>query len=413
MVLSFPGWLHCQRQRPIRSKTVVFVLAELVFAVVSLACSAPALNVVNVAHVAWVCVVPLSMAVVATTKRNKSHRPVTSQENENVPRGKYGQGYTPEDLQRAVAVFLKANKNAGTKKKKGARKNDVKLGTIRSTFLREEGVSIPYQILKDVVQRATQENKVIVSSGPAPQLSREGEDQLIKHCDAMAGVALTPDKHYVMWLAGYLGRLAGRPFRNKDGTERKEPSEGWRAGFKKRWPSFGLKSTQSLERNRATAVDAWAIHRFFDKFEQVLGMRMDGSDLSTSPDPPPGATQSSGGEDGDNSALDEGDTAATAADTTTLDTNTYRSRADRVGNLDESGFQGTVRPTKAFAMKGKRAQRLTSSDNRETETLVSTSVANGDRPPPIFLFLGQGTKWNIMEHAPEGSGHKFMGDSAY
>lgn len=348
---------------------MVFVLVELFFAVASVVWCAPVSTVVNVAHVASVCALPISLAAMATTTQKKKKKQI-----EEAKRGKTFAAYTPEDMKAAAEEYIAGYKKGSQSKKKGARRLCKTLGTIRQEWLRDKKKNIPYNSLKRAVERALQDKKINVRNGRPPWFSEEDEAKLIKHCDDMADVALCPDKNYVMWLAGNLSRVNLKSFQNKKGEKVGEPTSGWWRRFKSRHPAYGLKSTQSYERNRATAADAWAINKFFDTYEECLNMEV-------TPGGPP--------------------------------RNTYQNRADRVGNLDESGFQGTVRPTKSFSKKGTDAKRLTSSDNRETETLVSTSIANGHRPAPIFLFLGQGTKWNLLEYAPAGTGHEFMGESAY
>ena len=55
---------------------MVFVLASLVFAVVSHVCSAPALTLLEVSHVVGVCAVPMSMVAVAATKKKKEQKKI-------------------------------------------------------------------------------------------------------------------------------------------------------------------------------------------------------------------------------------------------------------------------------------------------------------------------------------------------
>lgn len=337
---------------------MVFAVAEVVLGLASVVWSAvttaPVSSVVNVAHVASICALPLTFGVVATTSKNKTN-PLLS-----VGRGRYYSGYTPEQLEAAVGEFVASSKQ---KEKPGATTKAKKLGTIRNEWLRDKGVNIPYQTLKDAVQRALANKQVTLQRGRPTWFSQEDEAEILKHIDAMEDVALSPDKHYIMWLAGCLAKVYLKAFKNKKGADQAMPTTGWWRRFKRRHPAYGLRATQTYERNRATAADAWAIHRFFDTYEECLDME-----------------QSPGYK--------------------------YRQRADRVGNLDESGFQSTVRPTKSFVKKGRRngGKRLSSNDNRDTETLVSTSLANGGRPPPHVSFPGPRDKMESL--GARAGGHR-------
>lgn len=91
----------------------------------------------------------------------------------------------------------------------------------------------------------------------------------------------------------------------------------------------------------------------------------------------------------------------------------YAQRPDRVGNLDESGIQGQCRATRSFIKNGRSANRIDSGLTRDTETIVSTSFANGKRPPLLFSLKGQKTKERLLQHAPPGTAHVFMGEKAY
>jgi len=158
-------------------------------------------------------------------------------------------------------------------------------------------VHMPYNTIKRTLQGT---RKIGCRPGPKPKLD-DLEVRLLQHIDELCDVGLSPDRAYVLWLAGELARAAGKPFQNE------LPSRGWWRRFKTRHPEYALRATQTFERARATAEDAKAIHLFFHTYEQVLDM----------PDrQSPGCT--------------------------------YRDRPDRIFNSDESGVQEDVRHTKSF-----------------------------------------------------------------